>query len=252
MRVPDQLDVTPLDLRAYERTRVKRLWDRFRPYADANFAQELIGNFHERYWEMCLVYVILRRGMRLRERSMTGGPDISIQSEKGTIWVEATAPGPGTTADAVPQPKLVDLDWLLLCEDPLELLQEIEESDEIASAPEEAIILRYRNALDEKLRKYSKYIKQQVISPTEPYVVAINGASVHPIFGAGAVIPIIAKAVLALGQLQFVFPQNLAGEPTKHIEVRYAVQKKERQRGPDRYLSQRVLQRHEWRIVFPL
>jgi len=80
MRLPEQLDVTSLDLRADERKRIQQLWDRFRPYADANFAQELVGHFLERYWEMCLVYVILRRGMRLQERSTAGGPDIGVQN----------------------------------------------------------------------------------------------------------------------------------------------------------------------------
>ena len=92
--------------------------------------------------------------------------------------------------------------------------------------PEDAIILRYRSALDAKLRKYVKYVEKGIIPSTDPYVVAINGAAVHPIFGEGAPIPTIAKAVLGLGQLQLVFSQDLDGEPARRIENRQEIQKK--------------------------
>lgn len=226
MRVHDKLNLKGLLLQPSERARIKRLWLYFQPYADTNFAREFASHFHERYWEMCLAYVFLRRRMHLRRRSTIGGPDLVVDSEIGTIWIEATAPGPGTTDDSVPQPTPIDLELLLDARDPDELLQDTEGEEEAVLAPEDAIILRYRTALEEKLGKYVKYLEQGIVSRTEPYIVAINGAAIHPFFGDGAIIPTIAKAVLGLGHLRLVFRQELNGEPIKYIERRKAVRKK--------------------------
>lgn len=228
MRTNSQLDLEKLKLRADERARVKRLWTRFQPYADPNFARELTIHFHERYWEMCLAYVFLRKrkSMRLQKRSTVGGPDLVVGSDIGTIWIEATAPKCGEETDAVPQPELVDPDQLCDSENPLELLQDTEDYEQVALVPSDEIILRYRTALEEKLRKYVEYIQKGIVPSTAPYVIAINGAAVHPIFGEGAAIPTIAKAVLGLGELQLVYPQDRDGEPVQRILRRDEIQKK--------------------------
>lgn len=102
----------------------------------------------------------------------------------------------------------------------------MEDDEQVALVPVDEIILRYRTALEEKLCKYVEYVQKGIVPSTAPYVIAINGAAVHPIFGEGAAILTIAKAVLGLGELQLIYPQDRDGEPIQCIMRRVEIQKK--------------------------
>ncbi len=67
-------------------------WNRFSAYADRNFRQELGVDFDSRFWEMYLACTLLDQGLTLACPSRNGGPDIRIETLKGSIFVEAVRP----------------------------------------------------------------------------------------------------------------------------------------------------------------
>lgn len=159
-----------------------QLWATFEPYADANFPSELRRDFHSRFWEMYLTFVLLGKGFDIECRKP--GPDILIRNSTQRIWIEAIAPTPGAsgTADRVPGLILIPT-----------IVQE---------HPEIKILLRYRAAIREKFdNKYMGYLQQGIITNQDPYIIAVNSSkipSAYPDFE----IPAILKAVFPIGNLQ--------------------------------------------------
>lgn len=127
------------------------LWQRYKPYADANFGGEIARQFHSRFWEMYLACTLMDQEHDLiRTR---GGPDICIKNGDGPIWVEATAPSRGEGPDALPEPEI-----------------RVGSRPMAIRIPENDIILRFRSALEGKLRKYLEYRRKGKIACGEPFV----------------------------------------------------------------------------------
>jgi type I restriction enzyme S subunit len=110
------------------------------------------------------------------QKTRNRGPDICLRHNNSYIWIEAVAPGPGRGLDAVP---------------PYEF-------GIPAKVPEEQILLRYTSAIKEKYEVYQKYIENNVISSSAPYIIAVNGGKIPYSFMTD-VIPRIIKAVLPIG-----------------------------------------------------
>ena len=45
---------------------VEMLWEYFEPYSDNNFREEIVANFHSRFWEMYLAYVLMKHNLATR------------------------------------------------------------------------------------------------------------------------------------------------------------------------------------------
>jgi len=102
------------------------------------------------------------------------GPEFFVEFDGHCVWFEAIAPGPGTGADKVPENTLGDV-------------------------PEERILLRFTNALDEKRKKYLQAVGKGIIQPSDRYVVAINSRGIpHGRYYGGAA-PYFVQAFLPLG-----------------------------------------------------
>ncbi len=71
---------------------------------------------------------------RVEKRYRKGGPDIEVRD---AIWIEAIAPGAGTTDDRVPE---VDTSWDAPARD----------------VPDRELMLRIRAAIDTKCEKYKE------------------------------------------------------------------------------------------------
>ncbi len=149
------------------------LWRKFNIYADNHFLSQIKRNFYNRYWEMYLTVTILEWGYTIESNSE--GPDVLIKNKMNKIWIEAVTSGNGDTKDSVPKVKM-------------NITQVI---------PEEQMILRLRNSIEEKSKVYKKYIKDLIIEDKEPFVIALNGAKLN--FMTDDDIPYILKALLPIG-----------------------------------------------------
>jgi hypothetical protein len=158
---------------------IEHLWRRYEPYADPNFAKNIANKLRDRFWEMYLACALMDQGHRLERKHSAKGPDICILNGNSRVWVEAVAPGPGETRDAVPFPRLG--------------------GDYVRT---ERILLRLRSAIEEKWRKHAEWLKKGTVLDSEPYLIAINGGYIP---GAdtwspsGSKVPHIVQAVSRLG-----------------------------------------------------
>ena len=176
---------TPSEKR--ERDILEKLWARFKPYADDNFKTAIASDFQSRLWEMYLAVTLLDLGFNLRTRVELGheGPDISIRSEETNIWIEAIACG------TIPDDSA--------------------ESENRSEPIDESLILRYTSAIAEKFKKYEKYLREGILSSSEPYIIAINSSRVpfsSPDDDQPNTIPDIIKAVMPFGDYTLIVDQD--------------------------------------------
>jgi hypothetical protein len=159
---------------ALVRDRIEEMWAKYEPYCpDTNFLAEARSHFVERTWEMRLGCVLLERGLPL-VRGGSVGPDLCIDVLP-RIWVEATAVSSGIGADRVPDrtaraftaaqrgytdEELPGIDW------------------HGRPPSEESVILRCTQALEEKRRKYDRYLHAGIVKPGDRYIVAMSLAGI--------------------------------------------------------------------------
>ncbi|MFN7988660.1 MAG: hypothetical protein U0529_14385 [Thermoanaerobaculia bacterium] len=161
------------------RAHVEELWAIHEPRAHPGFRSGFAQSLHSRYWEMFLSCQLLASGERVT--SAAAGPDIALQAGPARVWLEATAPGPGTPGlpDTVPEPEI--------------------NSERSLPNPDRRAALRYSQAVREKaLAQYPRHLAAGIIAASEPYVIALNGggfpdgrddhdrtAILHVLFGKG-------------------------------------------------------------------
>lgn len=157
---------------------VESLWKEYREFADKDYAQKISFEFHNRFWEMYLTCTLKSLGKNILPKIREEGPDIEIDNSGSHIWVEAVAASPGEGPNKVPTPKVNQL-WFRV--------------------PEEQIVLRYTTVVDTKFQKYSGYKERQIISGSDPYVIAVNGYKVPLSWDSSDELPFIVQAVLPFG-----------------------------------------------------
>ncbi|MFA5111444.1 MAG: hypothetical protein WC443_08575, partial [Desulfobaccales bacterium] len=119
---------------------VESLWIRYRDLKDSknlylkdpHCRTSALNGFLSRFWEMYLAVTLHDHGFKL-ERYGNKGPEFYFWHNNRKVWVEAVAPGPGINENRVPG-----------CSNSI-----------LKDVPEEKILLRFTNALDEKRKKYS-------------------------------------------------------------------------------------------------
>jgi hypothetical protein len=178
LRIRDNLDL------ASTKAFLERLWRRFAPFADKNFRSAIAQSFHSRFWEMYLGHALLISGKQLKPVS-DAGPDLCVLGLPELLWIEAIAPSAGKGPDAVP-------------EEPLGVTYTL---------PSDEIILRLRSAIEEKFQKYKIYRDGRLLSPSEPFVIAINGRGL-PSAWTETDLPRIVKAVFPLGSSYVTIDKN--------------------------------------------
>jgi len=173
-----------LDHPEFEKNRqyLESLWEEFEPYADKNYMSEFCRDFHPRFWEMYLGCSFLEHNYRLMHRFSDAGPDIKLDLDGLTVWIEAVAPKKGKGADAVPG-----------------LNNDESEKVQWFRVPEEKIILRFTSEIKDKNKKYLDYLAKEIVKFNEPFVIAINGYEVWP-YSEDPDIPLICKAAFPIGQ----------------------------------------------------
>lgn len=151
------------------------LWSAFQGYADSHFVSEFSHHFHERWFEMYLAVSLLRRDFAIK--SYDEGPDILLDMGDHRIWIEAVCATGGELGlpDSVPKMTL----------------------GRMASVPVREYVLRIRTSLQEKARKFQKYIDNSVVCERDALAVAIN------IYGIDGIMPgvdhVMMRALYGLG-----------------------------------------------------
>ncbi len=191
-RDPIYIALRDYDHLADTRNHIEELWHFFEPYAEPQFRKKIAVEFEARYWEMYLGWLALRVSLPLNPNKGKG-PDLRISLPTGrNLFIEATAPGPGTGKNKVPEPKLMRLG----------------DSNAILEAiPTEQVVLRITSGLAEKFKIYKKYLNDKLIQPNDPYVIAVNPAAMT--FARGTYDPpLIIQSLFAVGNLMVSFDRD--------------------------------------------
>lgn len=187
---------------------VQDLWEKYRPYADRHFKQQIAIDFDSRFWEMYLTCTLLDKSIPIS--SSDKGPDVVIQCNGYKVWIEAIAPTSGTNVNPDRVPKM-----------PTGIAVRV---------PDEEIILRYCAAIKEKYNdKYAKYVENGLIAAGDRYVIALNSCKIseavmetHP--------PRIIKAVFPIGARQVTLDRKTLSVIHEGYQYRSTIK---RTRGAD-------------------
>jgi hypothetical protein len=109
------------------------------------------------------------------------GPDVKLCVGGQTVWIECVAPTAGTGVDAVPQKKHQSYSGPLYAEAQL--------------------LLRYMQAVKDKKRKFAAYVKAGIVSATDVLIIAVYQGAIENSDLREVEVPILAKAVLGIGEL---------------------------------------------------
>jgi hypothetical protein len=207
---------------------IESMWAKFEPYCPdtGHFLEEVRRNFIERTWEMYLACVLLDRGFVLR-KTEPKGPDICILDGERRIWVEATAPKPGTGPDAVP---------------PRAARGRSHGSGGWSGVPPSSKILalRYTSALDAKRKKVIAYRKCGIVKPSEPYIIAINIEQIEDaeaFCDDGLGVPIGVGALFGIGEPFLRVPLYSDEEATAGNHVQLSVAKRSGTKIPTQFFA---------------
>jgi hypothetical protein len=92
----------------------------------------------------------------------------------------------------------------------------------IAGIPEDEMVLRATAVIDAKRKRYSEYVRAGVVSPDEPYVIAVCGANIAQAVLSDDV-PWIIKPLFGLGRPQLTVPLYSEEQPKpgyEHMPIR--------------------------------
>jgi hypothetical protein len=166
------------------------LWKQYEPYADHHFQSEFKKQFTQRSWELYLGTSFLNRGFELGKHK-NDGPDFElIKHGHRVAWVEAIAVRPGNGVDKVPE---VVYGMTM-------------------SVPEEEMLLRVASGLDTKRRKYFTDLQKGLISPDDPYVIALDRSELGHVETPPS---LILKALFGIGHMTLSFPVPQVGQKSR-------------------------------------
>jgi hypothetical protein len=182
----------------------QEMWCIFSDWADSTFPQQFAYNVHPRFWEMYLGVRLLDLKFQLIPKQSSFGPDFHVVLDGKNLWIEATAPTEGSGNDAVPS---------------------LYEHSGIDPVPEDKIILRFTNAIAEKVKQREDYIQKEVVSRRDPYVIAVNGHGIGMNLLEGPQ-PNILKSVYPVGDYSFTIDVNTLETVRKGYQTRFQILKR--------------------------
>lgn len=180
---------------------VQEMWQIFSPWADPNFPKQFSYKLHPRFWEMYLGVQLLERGFNLVPKKSSGGPDFHIMLDGKNLWIEATAPEDGKGNDAVPS---------------------IYDINRFSPVPEDKIILRFTNAIAEKLKKKEEYINKGIINSNDAFVIALNGRGINMTILEGP-LPAIVRSVYPIGDYSITIDVNTLKSVREGYQTKFEV-----------------------------
>lgn len=170
----------------YTREWLESLWKTYSEYADSHFLAEFARQTHPRFWEMYLTCALLDLGNTV-ERTQTDQPDVRLNHNGKSIWIEAKAPTRGTGENAVPGIK----------------------TGGTTMVPLDEMTLRFTSGMGDARRQRQNMIKSRRIGETDSYIVAVNTWDTYWI-GTNKALPQITRALFGVGDLQYSFETDEA------------------------------------------
>lgn len=182
----DRTDSVSVGIRGF----IESLWQNAWPYLDPDLPEKAKQSFSAAFFELDVAATLLANGLTLDEKKRAIGPDV-VCTGPPRIFVEAVAATPGTEPERNPNsvPQLIH--------------------DSAQFVRHEQIILRIRNALDEKHRKHRGYINKRLLKPTDPYVIALSASPIDTAF-LEMNVPDILSAVFSIGD-EYVSVERTTG-----------------------------------------
>jgi len=174
---------SPRDELVNARKYMTELWSVYQEFSDKDYPIQLAQDFHARFWEMYLTCVLINLGKKVYPKeTISEGPDIAVKDDSRIIFVEAITPSEGdiTNPDKVPGFKF----------------------GEATQVPDNQITLRYCGAIADKFMKYKTYLEKGIVSPSDPYIIALNACKIEQAIADGSSeydIPRIVKSVFPVG-----------------------------------------------------
>jgi hypothetical protein len=167
------------------------------PEGREHFASEFRRDFYSRAWELYLLAVLSNAGLHL-ESAPAIGPDILIHLPNGRrCWIEAVVPQPGTGEDKV--------------------FERPAGRRAVSYGSVDRLLLRYRSALEDKLKKVGRYAEAGIVAPGDHVVIAVGGWGIPDAFMWDMDVPALVKAVYPVGEPVLVVP--VESEERSHVEV---------------------------------
>lgn len=166
-----------VEARAY----IENTWPCCAEYLDPDLPARAAHQFRSHFWELFLAESLLNGGIALKPRANRSrpreGPD--LQLEFHSVWIEAVVATPGSGPDAVVEGK----------------------PGQLTALPDDGMKLRLLSAVTSKVRKRDEYLAKGLVSPTDPYVIAVNGGNIRSA-SLESTIPRIVRTLLPFGHEQ--------------------------------------------------
>jgi hypothetical protein len=181
----DKIYLLNRDTRSRQEVRdfVQNLWTIYAPFCgDRKFLAEARRHFNQFTWQMYVGVCLLEAGHDL-ERAGARGPDHKVLIANRRLWVECIAPEPGVSNNEAKRT----------------YQQEMPASGLYRPPPDDKIALRLTGAIWEKTKKYQAWVEDGVVSPADPYIIAV-GAGVIPDADLEEDFPRIVRILYGLGE----------------------------------------------------
>lgn len=169
------------------RPAVEAAFEQYAPFADEDFVAAFPRETTQRLWELLVFHALLRDGKTptapkkhsIDEVVVKGGPDFLLDGTP-RVWVECVASGPGDGENCVPP---------------------MTRGFGTYAAVDKKMDLRLVTSMDEKRKKFDKYLKQGIVKHVDANVIALNPRDVHPLVNAtdNLGIPVYVRVLYGLG-----------------------------------------------------
>jgi hypothetical protein len=150
-----QIDPIYLEVSTYKfvnpiKEQIEEMWVQYEPYSDPDFSRiiRIKGEFLPRCWEMYVACSLLEQGLCLERKNTDEGPDITLLKDGTRIHIECRSMKRGDNLPPI--------------------------TEGIFDLPLDQMILRFSNAMDDKMIAYEKYLKLGLIKENEQYIVAVS------------------------------------------------------------------------------
>jgi hypothetical protein len=175
------------------RERIRDLFEHLDGLEDLSFGRELDSDPYARLWEMMLAHILKSEGYR--PTSGHHGPDFALEHRGQRMFIEAICPGTGDADNPNSVPPLM---YGTPIAQPVPVAQ---------------IVLRICSALEEKKRKFARYVEQGIVSSGDVTIIAISSSRIGA-QASGLRPPVIVRATHGLGNPYVIFDkgEGIVGE----------------------------------------
>lgn len=143
------------------------LWSLFSGLQDKNFFEEFIKNPHQRFWEMYVGACAVEMHGRPNVTSENFGPDVKVNLNPGTLWIECVVPEKGEVfipkkKGGTDKPKINPNSVRNI---PLNTADFLKSNNEM---------LRVTNSISTKINAFRKYLNNGTVAQNDKKIIAIS------------------------------------------------------------------------------